>query len=448
MDLDEGGTGPAPVEMGRAARPSVAVIGSGVSGLTAAYLLQRRYDVHLFEADGRLGGHSHTHDVASAGAAQAVDSGFIVHNDRTYPHLTRLFDELGVATQEAEMSMSIRCDGCGLEYAGARGPLGLFARSSSLVRPRFLGMLREVAAFHRRARALLHVSSDDAAADAVTFGEFLSRHRHSAYFVDHFAVPLVSAVWSSGRADALGYPARYLFRFLDNHGMLSVHGSPQWRTVVGGSRTYVERAVKGLTSVRTSTPVRGLRRHGDGVEVRDDADTTHQADHVVVATHAGQALRLIENPTPAETQVLGAFRSSVNDAVLHTDSSLLPTSPRARASWNHLVPRCGPWAQSPDCEPVTVSYHLNRLHRLGTAAGDVDYVVTLGAGDRIRPDSVIERMVYEHPVYTRESVAAQHRLPELATQRTAFAGAWQGWGFHEDGCVSGVTAAAQLGVSW
>ncbi len=430
-------------------RPSVAVIGSGVSGLTAAYLLQRRYDVHLFEADERLGGHSHTHDVAAAtGTTVAVDSGFIVHNDRTYPHLTRLFSELGVVTQDTEMSMSIRCEGCGLEYAGARGARGIFAQPSSLARPRFLGMIREVAAFHRRARALLGASDADAETDAVTFGGFLTEHRHSAYFVDHFAVPLVSAVWSSGRADALEYPARYLFRFLDNHGMLSVRGSPQWRTVVGGSRTYVERAAKGLTSVRTATPVRGLRRHNDGVEVRDDAGSNHHVDHVVVATHADQALRLLEDPTAAETEVLGAFRSSVNEAVLHTDGDVLPRSPHARASWNHLVSRCGNVGAQSSREPVMVSYHLNRLHCLGDTVGATDYVVTLGANQRIRPDAVIHRMRYEHPVFTRESVAAQRRLPELATRHTAFAGAWQGWGFHEDGCVSGVRAAAQLGVHW
>lgn len=426
-------------------RSSVAVIGSGVAGLTAAYLLQRRYDVHLFEADDRLGGHAHTHDVDGAGGGPplALDSGFLVHNERTYPLLVRLFGELGVATTETDMSMSVSCAGCGLEYAGALGPGGVFAQARSVARPRFLRMLGEITAFHRRARALL---SDDggsgAVGDGVTLGAFLARHRHTAYFTDHFMVPLVSAVWSAGRADVLRYPARFLFRFLDNHGMLAVGGSPRWRTVTGGSRSYVERAAKNLTSVRTATPVRGLRRGADGVWLREASDTVHRFDHVVVATHADQALRLLEDPTPAERDVLGAFGFSVNEAVLHTDATLLPRTRRAWASWNYLVPDCG------TATTATVSYHLNRLHRLGASAGGRQYVVTLGATGRPAADTVVARMVYEHPIHTTETVAAQQRLPDLATGRTAFAGAWQGWGFHEDGCASGVRAAAQFGVRW
>nr|WP_232827499.1 FAD-dependent oxidoreductase [Jiangella endophytica] len=419
----------------------MAVIGSGVAGLTAAYLLQRRYDVHLFEADDRLGGHAHTHDVPGAGPPIAVDSGFLVHNERTYPRLTRLFGELGIRTTETDMSMSVSCSSCGLEYAGALGPNGVFAQRRSVARPRFLRMLGEIAAFHRRARALLAAP----AGAEEPLGAFLVRHRHTAYFTDHFMVPLVSAVWSAGRADVLRYPARFLFRFLDNHGMLAVGGSPRWRTVTGGSRTYVERAAKDLSSVRTATPVRGLRRTGDGVLVREATDTVHRFDHVVVATHADQALRLLEDPTPAERDVLGTFGFSSNAAVLHTDATLLPRQRRAWASWNHVVPACGAGAGS---GPVAISYHLNRLHRLDGAAGGREYVVTLGATGRIDPDTVVARMHYEHPIHTVETVAAQRRLPDLATARTVYAGAWQGWGFHEDGCASGVRAAEHLGVRW
>jgi predicted NAD/FAD-binding protein len=435
------------MESRSASRPSVAVIGSGVAGLTAAHLLQRRYDVHLFEADDRLGGHAHTHDVSGAdgGAPIAVDSGFLVHNERTYPQLVRLFGELGIATTETDMSMSVSCRSCGLEYAGALGPNGVFAQRRSVARPRFLRMLGEITAFHRRARALL-AGPDPAGDDGLTLDAFLARHRHTPYFTDHFIVPLVSAVWSAGRDDALAYPARFLFRFLDNHGMLAVGGSPHWRTVTGGSRTYVERAAKNLTSVHTSSPVRGLRRTGDGVVVREVSDTVHRFDHVVVATHADQALRLLEDPTPAERDVLGTFRFSVNEAVLHTDATLLPRERRAWASWNHVVPSCGGGVPSP--APVAVSYHLNRLHRLGVAAGGRVYVATLGATDRVAADAVVARMVYEHPIHTVATVAAQARLPELGSGRTVYAGAWQGWGFHEDGCASGVRAAAHLGVEW
>lgn len=436
--------------MEQPSRPSVAVIGSGIAGLTAAYLLQRRYDVHLFEADDRLGGHAHTHDVDGAGPPLAVDSGFLVHNERTYPRLVRLFGELGIATTETDMSMSVSCASCGLEYAGALGPNGVLAQRRSVARPRFLRMLGEITAFHRQARALLAAGpagpSGPSGGDEETLGAFLARHGHTAYFTDHFMVPLVSAVWSSGRDDALAYPARFLFRFLDNHGMLSVGGSPRWRTVTGGSRSYVERAAKNLTSVRTASPVRGLRRTGDGVLVREESDTVHRFDHVVVATHADQALRLLEDPTPAERDILGTFRFSVNEAVLHTDATLLPRSRRAWASWNHQVQSCGRGARSSG--PVAVSYHLNRLHRLGTSAGGREYLVTLGTTDRVAADAVVARMVYEHPIHTVETVAAQQRLPELAGGRTAYAGAWQGWGFHEDGCASGALAAAHLGVRW
>ncbi|MDT7577276.1 MAG: uncharacterized protein QOH17_3609, partial [Pseudonocardiales bacterium] len=248
-------------------RPTAAVVGSGVAGLTAAYLLQSRYDVTLFESDGRLGGHAHTHELATSDGGMAnVDSGFIVHNRRTYPNLLRLFGELGVATQDSDMSMSVRCEGCGLEYAGARGLGGLFPQSSNLRRPAYLRMLAEVARFHRHARRVL---ADERAGD-VTLGAFLAVGGYSRYFVEHFMLPVVSAVWSAGETVSLAYPARYLFAFLQHHGMLAVSGSPQWRTVVGGSARYVEAAVKGLTAVAVSTPVRALTRTDTGVEIRDD----------------------------------------------------------------------------------------------------------------------------------------------------------------------------------
>lgn len=412
------------------------MIGSGVSGLTAAYLLQRKFEVTLFEADNRLGGHAHTHEVAtSAGGTLAVDSGFIVHNQRTYPHLLRLFKELGVATQPAEMSMSIRCEGCGLEYAGGRGLSGLIAPTRSAARPRFLRLLGEVARFHRRARRSLAGPGNES-----TLREFLDQGGFSAYFTSHFMVPLVSAVWSTAPELALDYPANYLFRFLDNHGMLSVTGAPSWRTVVGGSRVYVQRAAKELTAVELSTPVRSVSRHGEGVQVRDEADRPRHFDHVVIATHADTALSLLADPSPAERSVLGAFRYSRNDTVLHTDSSVLPRSRRAQASWNYLLPAC---AASSD--RVLVSYDMNRLQRL---PGSVPHLVSLNSDARIDPALVLARMRYDHPLYSTESVAATARLPQLNDRLIAYAGAYHGWGFHEDGCRAGVAAAACFGVGW
>jgi predicted NAD/FAD-binding protein len=442
------------------ARERVAVIGSGIAGLSAAYLLQRRYDVLLFEADERLGGHAHTHDVADVnGGTLAVDSGFIVHNERTYPNLLRLFGELGVATQATDMSMSVRCEGCGLEYAGAKGPRGVFARSLNLRDPRFLRMLGEIRRFHRHARRLLAEpahrqgrNENSTLPEAVvgpTLGQFLARGGYSAYFADHFLVPLVSAVWSAGPDLVLRYPARYLFEFLDHHGMLSVSGTPRWRTVTGGSHTYVERAVKALSAVNLSTPVRAVARHSNGVTLWDDAGTAHDAARVVIATHPDQALRLLADATDAERAVLGAIGYSRNETVLHTDARLLPRSKAAHSCWNYLVPHCRSGSAAAERVPVSeralVTYHMNRLQRF---KAERDYLVTLNATGTIDPDRVIARMVYEHPVYTPASVAAQARLPHLTTSQTAYAGAYHGWGFHEDGCASGVAAAAAFGVTW
>ncbi|MGB3441588.1 MAG: FAD-dependent oxidoreductase [Actinophytocola sp.] len=410
----------------------VAVIGAGVAGLTAAYLLQRRYDVLLFEAAPRLGGHAHTHDVPTAGGTVAVDSGFIVHNERTYPNLLRLFGELGVATRESEMSMSVRCLGCGLEYAGARGLPGLFAQPRNALAPRYVRMLAEITRFHRHARRILRENGEE-----VTLGEFAAGY--SRFFTEHFLLPMVSAVWSAPERVSRAYPVRYLFRFLDHHGMLSIGGSPTWRTVVGGSREYVERAAKELSAVHVSTPVRAVHRTRDGVGIRDDGDQSHTVDRVVVATHANEALALLADATTEEKRVLDAFTYSRNETWLHSDDSLLPVARGARASWNYLKPSCA------GADEVVVSYDMNRLMRLGEPK---PYVVTLNAAGRVDESAVLARMTYEHPVYTPESVAAQGLLPSLATERTVYAGAYHGWGFHEDGCASGVRAAAAFGVDW
>ncbi|WP_030898331.1 NAD(P)/FAD-dependent oxidoreductase [Streptomyces sp. NRRL F-5126] len=426
--------------MSGAAR-SAAVVGSGVAGLTAAYILSKGgREVTLYEADDRLGGHAHTHDLPGAdGRVHHVDSGFIVHNARTYPFLLRLFEELGVRTQESEMSMSVRCEGCGIEYAGARGPRGVFAQRRNAFNPSYLRMVVEIPRFHRAARRLLAVESPGRTGES-TLGAFLAEHGFSPYFTAHFMTPLVSAVWSCDARTALRYPARYLFRFLDHHGLLSVGGSPTWRTVTGGSRSYVERIGKQLSAVRTSTPVRSVNREGDGVTVGADDGRPVRYDAVVIAVHPEQALGLLADPTDEESAVLGAFPYSRNPAQLHTDTGLLPRSPGAAASWNMLLPGCDAGASA-----VRISYDMNRLQRLDTPER---YVVTLNGTDRVDPGQVLARMDYEHPVYTPESVTAQRRLPGLNTGVTAYAGAYHGWGFHEDGCRSGVTAAAALGVDW
>jgi predicted NAD/FAD-binding protein len=428
MTLDSG-VGPS--------RPRVAVVGSGVSGLTAAYLLQRRFDVTLFEAAPRLGGHADTHDVVTPDAGTVpVDTGFIVYNDTTYPHLRRLLAELGVRTQPTDMSMSIHCDGCGLEYAGGRGAAGVFARPRSAATPAFVKMLVEVRKFHRQAKEMIAGRGDD----HVTLRGFLRAGGFSPYFVRHFVVPVVSSVWSASTGVALEYPARYLFVFLDNHGMLSVSGSPAWRTITGGSRTYVDQIAKVLHAVHSGTPVRSVRRTSAGVEIRDECDQMSPFDHVVMATHADEALRLLDPCTDEERAALGAFSYSRNETWLHTDVSVLPRAMRARSSWNYLLPGC-----DADTDAVLVSYDMNRLQDLPTRE---PHIVTLNATDRIDPALVRDRMTYEHPIYTLQSVKAQAKLPGLNDGTIAFAGAYHGWGFHEDGCRSGVAAAESLGVKW
>jgi predicted NAD/FAD-binding protein len=415
---------------------NIAVIGSGVAGLTAAYVLEQSARVTLFEADTRLGGHAHTHEVVEpTGRTLAVDTGFIVHNEDTYPTLLRLFAELDVATQDSDMSMSVHCEGCGLEYAGGRGPSGLLPTVGAVARPRYLLMLTEVLRFHRRARRLL-VEGDD----WLTLSQFLADGHFSDYFAAHVVTPLVAAVWSCAPSVAGEYPARYLFTFLANHGMLSVTGSPTWRTVVGGSARYVEKVAKQLTMVLAAAPVRSVRRTADGVDIHTDGDQVRSFDAVVIATHPSQALDLLAGPTARESQLLGAISYTRNPTVLHQDRSVLPARARAQASWNYRLPSC---SAAPTA--VNLSYDMNRLQRLDT---DQPYIVTLNAGAGIDPSLIIDRMEYEHPTYTVQSVAAREQLPALNDGVIAFAGAYHGWGFHEDGCRSGVEAARSLGARW
>jgi predicted NAD/FAD-binding protein len=417
---------------------SIAVIGSGVAGLTAAYLLSARERVTLFEADTRLGGHAHTHYVDDGdGNVIGIDSAFLVHNDRTYPTLCRLFADLGVATRETDMSMSVRGDESGLEYAGARGIGGLFPSWSSLARPRYLVMLAEIGRFHHAATQLL---GDESAAEDQPLEEFVERHGFSGYFVEHFMTPLVAAVWSCAPGEAMRYPARYLFVFLQHHGMLSVFGSPTWRTVVDGSATYVNAIAERVHEIAACTPVRSVRRVPDGVLVTAGDGSPRRFDAAVIATHPDQALLMLAEPTPAERSVLGAIPYSTNHAQLHTDVSVLPRKPRARASWNYRVPTGADVAAD-----VLVTYDVSRLMRL---TGTRRFMVTLGGRDLVDPASVIAEMIYQHPTYTPESVAAQRRLPTLDDDRIVFAGAYHGWGFHEDGAASGVRAAARLGAEW
>jgi predicted NAD/FAD-binding protein len=422
-----------------APRPTVAVIGGGVSGLTAAYVLQRTHHVTLFEAEDRVGGHAHTHDVALRdGGTAAVDSGFIVLNDRTYPLLRRLFAELGVQT---EMSMSIACAECGLNFVGGRRANGIFAQRRRLLSPTFWRLLLGIRRFQRAALALL----EDDPQSTLSYGEFLDEHHFDPHFVTHYALPVVSCVWSMGHQEALDYPATYLFAFLSHHGFLVLGDAPTWHTVVGGSRSYVQAVTDRLDVVRIRTRVTAVSRKPDGVEVDtaregDLPGEHHSFDKVVVATHADEALRLLTDADEDESSLLGAFGYSTNVAWLHRDGSVLPSLPRGRASWNYRLEGCTAFTDS-----SKVSYWMNRLQ--GHPESD-PLVVTLNPDDGDPPADVIATMTYLHPTYTAASVAAQERLPSLGSDRLAFAGAYHGWGFHEDGCRSGVAAAEALGATW
>lgn len=412
-----------------------------MSGLTAAYVLRKSFDVTVFEADNRMGGHAHTHTIEDPDATHRVDSGFIVHNDRTYPWLRRLFAELDVEVHATEMSMSIHCDECGLEYAGGRGAKGIFAQRRRMFDPRFLRMLLAIKRFQRLAIALLDSDTGSPqTAGPRTYGDFLREHGFSDYFVSHYAIPVVSCVWSSGHETALEYPARYLFEFLRHHGFLQLKGSPLWFTVADGSHSYIDKVAAAIGDVRISTPIVSITRKPDGVEIIDAADILHRVDMVVIATHADEALALLTDASDDEREVLGAFGYSDNETVLHRDASVLPGVTAARSAWNYRMETCHERSNR-----TAVTYWMNRLQGIESSR---PFLVTLNATDRIAPSTIVARMDYTHPIYTPASVTAQFGLPGLNTGQTVFAGAYHGWGFHEDGCRSGVNAALALGVAW
>ncbi len=413
----------------------IAVIGSGISGLGAAWLLSRKHEVHLFEKCDRLGGHTHTvvHDLA--GRALPLDTGFIVYNEKTYPLLTRLFDELSVETQASEMSFSVSCAEPDIEYA-SHGLRGLFADPSLVLSAPYLRMLVDVVRFGRRGRRILAGTGDP----RVTISEFLADGRFSQEFARYYLMPMVSAIWSSGTELAADYPRDPLLRFLDNHGLLQVTGQPEWRTVVGGSHSYIPALTRPLGDrIHLGRGAAEVRRGSDGTEIVLDDGSKHRFDHVVIAAHADQALSMLAEPTPDESELLGRWRYSVNDTWLHTDPALMPRRRAAWASWNYLMVEASR-------ERASLTYHLNRLQRLDE---DHEYFVSLNPAADPAPETVIRRMSYTHPIFTAESVETQSELGRInGRNRTHFCGAYFGNGFHEDGFASAVSVAGDLGVAF
>lgn len=409
----------------------IAIIGAGVSGLVAAHLLHGRHDVTVFEAGDRPGGHTHTVRAETETGAWDVDTGFIVHNDRNYPGFQRLLEQLGVATQPAEMSFGVSDAVGDFEYNGA-SVNGLYAKRSHLVTPWFQRMVADLLRFNREARELLSSSWDPSLRD------YLNARGYSQAFVERLIVPQASAVWSADPQQLWSFPARFLVEFFDNHGMLGLRGRPQWRTVTGGSSRYVDAIVAqlGERRMRLATHVEGIVRSEEAVEVTPRGGGPEAFDHVVIATHSDQALRLLRDPREREHELLGAFPYQRNDVVLHTDRGLLPRRRRAWASWNyHLGDR--------ESGRPTVTYHMNRLQSI---EADCELLVTLNRSDEIRAEHVLGRFVYDHPIFTREGQVAQQRWRELdGRDRTSYCGAYWGWGFHEDGVASALRACRPLG---
>jgi predicted NAD/FAD-binding protein len=408
----------------------IAIVGTGIAGMVAAHKLHPEHEIVVYEAADRLGGHSNTVEVEDATAGTlAIDTGFIVFNDRNYPNFEALLAELGVAGQRSHMGFSVS-DGARFEYSGT--PWGLFARPAHLVSPSFLGMLRDWRRFNREARALIGMNGT-----APSLGAWLEQQGFSQHFIDRLIVPQASAVWSADPEQMWSFPASFMAEFFDNHGMYSLRDRPKWRTVAGGSRSYVAAiSAPWRDRVRLAAPVRRIERLPDGVRIEAEGCESEEFDEVVIATHSDQALALLADPSEPEREVLGAIPYQRNEAVLHTDTAMLPRRRTAWSSWNfHLAD--GPPRGS------TVTYWMNNLQRL---RAEREYLVTLNRGEEIDPEKVLRRFQYDHPVYTAEGVAAQARHAEISgVRRTHYCGAYWGWGFHEDGVVSALRACAGIG---
>jgi uncharacterized protein len=404
----------------------IAVIGTGIAGNVAARQLCRDHDITVFEANDYVGGHTHTVDVDLDGQHYAIDTGFIVYNDRTYPGFIRLIDELGVASQPTEMSFSVSCPRSGLEYNGS-SLNGLFAQRRNLLRPSFQRMILDILRFNRDALALLQTADE-----SQTLGEYLRRHSYSDAFINHYLIPMGAAIWSAEPATVGEFPAQFFVRFFNHHGLLRISDRPQWRVIRGGSRGYVEPLITGFRErIRLRTPVRQLIRHPGHVELRCAGTAPEMFDCVFIATHSDQALGMLADPSAAEQALLSAIPYQHNDVVLHTDERLLPRRRRAWAAWNYHLPA------DPQL-PVAVTYHMNTLQGIDSHH---QFLVTLNAADRIDHSRVLGRFLYHHPVFLPGSVQAQARVQSINGQlRTFYCGAYWGNGFHEDGVQSALTA--------
>jgi predicted NAD/FAD-binding protein len=412
----------------------IAVIGSGISGLTCAYLLSRRHEVHLFEAADYIGGHTHTVDVEVGSGGYAVDTGFIVFNDWTYPKFIELMTRLRVPLQPTTMSFSVKTETKDFEYNGT-DLNGLFAKRSHLFNPRFLRMVREILRFNREAPAVLEQPSSE-----TSLGAYLRSNGYSAEFRDHYIVPMGAAIWSASRRQMEEFPIQYFVLFFKNHGMLSVDHRPQWRVIQGGSRSYIPAITAGWRErLHLRSPIHAVRRGESGVTLKTGGDSPAEArfDEAIFACHSDQTLKILgESATPEERRVLSAFAYQPNTTVLHTDIRVLPKRKRAWAAWNYFVP-------AREQESVAVSYNMNFLQSIRAPE---TFCVSLNMGRQIDPSKVLRKFVYHHPIYTHAAVHAQKEWSRISgVDRLHFCGAYWGFGFHEDGVKSGLRVAERLG---
>ena len=415
----------------------VAVIGSGISGLAAAYYLSRKHDVFLFEREYRLGGHTHTVTVDSSAGPLPIDTGFIVHNDLTYPNLIRLFAELGIPRMNSDMSFAVSCRKTGYEYS-SRGVQGFFAQKRNLLSPRPWKLFAEIWRFNREAPRVL----ERADLEHLKLGEFLDLGGYSPEFRELYLLPMASAVWSCAHHAAAEFPAATLIRFFDNHRFLTVNGQAQWKTIPGGCSRYIEPITRPLRArIFTGVNLQSVSRDTAGVTLRFAGGRPRMRfDQAVFATHGDQVLPLLPDASDREREILGGFQTSRNEVTLHTDETLLPRRPAARASWNYLLHLDGRNGDG----PATMTYHMNRLQSLPVPE---NYCVTLNARSRVRPEAILRNFIYNHPLYTRQAVASQKRWAELSGRnRTHFCGAYWMYGFHEDGVNSALRVARALGV--
>jgi predicted NAD/FAD-binding protein len=409
----------------------IGIVGTGISGLVCARLLHEGHDLTIFEASDRIGGHTNTVDVELADERHAVDTGFIVYNERTYPHFTRLLRRLGVETRPSDMSFGVACESSGLEWASSSLDT-IFAQRRNVFRRSFHRMLRDVLRFNRESRRLL-ASGDE----KVTLGDYLCGAGYSPEFVERYVIPMGAAIWSASPAEFLHFPAATFIRFFANHGLLDRHDRVMWRVIAGGSRRYVDALVAPFRArIRTSCPVHAVARHAGGVEIASGDGQIERFDRVVMAVHSDQALRLLRDASDVERRVLGAIRYQENEAILHTDTSVMPRWSRAWASWNYRIPR-------EPREQVFVTYHMNRLQSLRSK---YSLLVTLNAADRIDPARVLGRFSYHHPVFDSDAIAAQKFHSVIDGRRGVhFCGAYWGSGFHEDGVRSALTVCRAFG---